>query len=300
MASITFNEPSTGEVSTNNVTALTVKVTGNDSTGIDGESVDGTGVSGYSRNKNGVVGSTGSFHGLSTLPEFSFSGVKGITAAIRGAGVWGESYNNQGNASGVLGVSRVGIGVLGNSGSNDGVHGESESGVGVLGKGKPAGRFEGDVEVTGDIKLLNPMNADCSEDFDILEESIEPGTVMVLNQVGSLQQSYKEYDRKVAGIVSGAGEYRPAMVLGTGQDSQIGRVKKNGKRLPIALIGKVFCKVDARSSPIETGDLLTTSSTKGYAMKANDPGKAFGAVIGKALGSIKEGLGMIPVLVTLQ
>ena len=35
-------------------------------------------------------------------------------------------------------------------------------------------------------------------------------------------------------------------------------------------------------------------------MKAEDPTKAFGAVIGKALGSIKEGLGMIPVLVALQ
>ena len=35
-------------------------------------------------------------------------------------------------------------------------------------------------------------------------------------------------------------------------------------------------------------------------MKAKDPTKAFGAVIGKALGSIQEGLGMIPVLVTLQ
>ena len=65
-------------------------------------------------------------------------------------------------------------------------------------------------------------------------------------------------------------------------------------------MGKVYCKVDARHSSIEIGDLLTTSSTKGHAMKAEDPMKAFGAVIGKALGSIKEGLGMIPVLVALQ
>jgi hypothetical protein len=39
---------------------------------------------------------------------------------------------------------------------------------------------------------------------------------------------------------------------------------------------------------------------KGYAMKADDPMKAFGAVIGKALGSIKDGVGMIPILVALQ
>jgi hypothetical protein len=35
-------------------------------------------------------------------------------------------------------------------------------------------------------------------------------------------------------------------------------------------------------------------------MKAEDQYKAFGAVIGKALGSIKEGFGMIPILVALQ
>ena len=65
-------------------------------------------------------------------------------------------------------------------------------------------------------------------------------------------------------------------------------------------MGKVYCKVDARYAPIQIGDLLTTSFTKGCAMKAEDPMKAFGAVIGKALGSIKDGIGMIPVLVALQ
>jgi hypothetical protein len=36
-----------------------------------------------------------------------------------------------------------------------------------LGKAPVAGYFEGEVHVTGDIKLLN---ADCAEDFDIVEE----------------------------------------------------------------------------------------------------------------------------------
>ena len=53
--------------------------------------------------------------------------------------------------------------------------------------------------------------------------------------------------------------------------------------MPVALVGKVYCKVDASYSPIEVGDLLTTSLTPGHAMKANDHVKAFGAVIGKAL-----------------
>jgi hypothetical protein len=35
-------------------------------------------------------------------------------------------------------------------------------------------------------------------------------------------------------------------------------------------------------------------------MKADDPLKAFGAVIGKALRSMKSGQGMIPILIALQ
>ena len=70
--------------------------------------------------------------------------------------------------------------------------------------------------------------------------------------------------------------------------------------MPIALIGKVYCKVDTSYGAIEVGDLLTTSPTSGHAMKARDPLKAFGAVIGKALRSIENGAGLIPILVSLQ
>lgn len=117
-----------------------------------------------------------------------------------------------------------------------------------------------------------------------------------------MQSSYQEYDKKVAGIVSGAGGYKPALDLTRQDQEQQEQLekKKNKDRLPIALMGNVYCKVDARHSSIEIGDLLTTSSTKGYAMKVEGPMKAFGSVIGKALDSIKDGLGMIPVLVALQ
>jgi hypothetical protein len=71
-------------------------------------------------------------------------------------------------------------------------------------------------------------------------------------------------------------------------------------RATIALVGKVYCKVDADEAPISVGDLLTTSPTCGHAMKAADPMKAFGAVIGKALAGLDEGCGLIPILVTLQ
>jgi hypothetical protein len=71
-------------------------------------------------------------------------------------------------------------------------------------------------------------------------------------------------------------------------------------RVPIALLGKVYCKVDAQYSPIEVGDLLTTASTPGHAMRADEPFKAFDAVIGKALRPLREGQGIIPILAALR
>ena len=60
------------------------------------------------------------------------------------------------------------------------------------------------------------------------------------------------------------------------------------------------CKVDARFGPIEVGDLLTTSPTKGHAQKALEPERAIGAIIGKALAAVPKGRAKIPVIVLLQ
>jgi hypothetical protein len=46
--------------------------------------------------------------------------------------------------------------------------------------------------------------------------------------------------------------------------------------------------------------MLTTSPTEGHAMKACDPARAFGAVIGKALRPLATGIGLIPILIALQ
>ena len=70
--------------------------------------------------------------------------------------------------------------------------------------------------------------------------------------------------------------------------------------MPVALLGKVYCKVDAGYSPVEVGDLLTTSPTPGHAMKAAEPQRAFGSVIGKALRGLEAGQGLIPILIALQ
>jgi hypothetical protein len=148
----------------------------------------------------------------------------------------------------------------------------------------------GDINVTGDIILTG---ADCAEEFDIIDaESAQPGTVMVIDDNGALRPSVKAYDKRVAGIISGAGNLQPGITLG--------RKSECSNRLPIALTGKAYCKVDAEYMSIEVGDLLTTSYTTGHAMKATDAMKSFGAVIGKAIQPLKTGRGIIPILVALQ
>jgi len=148
------------------------------------------------------------------------------------------------------------------------------------------------VHIDGDAGDIILPNADCAEDFDLSElDACEPGSVMVIDGEG-LRECDSAFDKKVAGILSGAGELRPGIILG--------RNRSDKRRRPLALVGKVLCKVDADHAPIEVGDLLTTSSTRGHAMKASDPLKAFGAVIGKALRPLERGRGLIPVLVALQ
>ncbi len=198
-----------------------------------------------------------------------------------------------GDNEGVVGESDGMHAVFGTAHSRfAGVCGVSDAGgVGVHGKGgRLAGLFEGDVEVSGDIRLTN---ADCAEDFTVSSAcDADPGTVMVFDNEGTLCPSHRAYDSRVAGVVSGAGDYKPAIVLD--------RQPLLANRRPIALIGKVACKVDAGFGAIEVGDLLTTSPTPGHAMKTTDPTRAFGAVIGKALRPLTGGRGIIPILVALQ
>ena len=68
---------------------------------------------------------------------------------------------------------------------------------------------------------------------------------MVIQEDGALQQSDHSYDRKVAGVVSGAGDFGPQSFWADWPVNEIG--------VAIALVGKVYCKVDARLSPIEVG-----------------------------------------------
>ena len=162
-------------------------------------------------------------------------------------------------------------------------------GIGTM---NPAAALDvnGDIVASGDVKL---SGADCAEEFDVEEASLlEPGMVLVIGSRDRLLRCSAAYDRRVAGVLSGAGDRRPGIILGT----QAAR----RDRLPIALNGTVYCLVDASYAPVDPGDLLTTSDTPGHAMKAADSARAFGAVLGKALRPLAAGRELMPIIVSLQ
>lgn len=145
------------------------------------------------------------------------------------------------------------------------------------------------LEITG--------GSDLSERFDINAGDLEPEPGMLVSidpaNPGELVLSTTAYDRTAAGVISGAGGVNPGMLMG-----QAGSIA-NGKH-PVALTGRVYCHVDASFGEIEPGDLITTSSTPGHGMKVGDHDQAQGAIIGKAMTGLKEGRGLVLVLVSLQ
>lgn len=141
--------------------------------------------------------------------------------------------------------------------------------------------------------------SDLSEQFEInsIGENLlpQPGMVVSIDpsSPGDLIISSRKYDKRVAGIISGAGGVSTGMLMG-----QEGSIADGDN--PVALTGRVYCMVDASYAPVEPGDMLTTSDTAGHAMKVTDYGKAHGAIIGKAMTSLDEGKGLVLVLVSLQ
>ncbi len=136
--------------------------------------------------------------------------------------------------------------------------------------------------------------SDLAEPFDISGDEVSEGAVVVIDEQnpGHLKLSDSAYDTHVAGVVSGAKGIHPGI-----QMHQEGLLE-GGQN--VALTGRVYVKADTSNGAIHPGDLLTTSGTRGHAMKVTDHAKAGGAILGKAMTGLKDGEGMVLVLVTLQ
>lgn len=164
-------------------------------------------------------------------------------------------------------------------------------GVGVKGK----------VVATGGVTTASP-DEDIAEWTKVSDPSIGPGDVLVIDpkEKRMMMKSDAAYSDKVVGIVSTQPAFIAGYYLGEGKDPLSltpADMIEAGYRM-LALAGQVPCNVSTENGPIEIGDLLTTSSTPGYAMKVTDKVKAVGAIVGKALEPLATGKAKIMVLTT--
>lgn len=125
-------------------------------------------------------------------------------------------------------------------------------------------------------------------------EMYEPGDVLVIDSsaAGRFLKSSTPYATTVTGIYS----TKPGIV-GRRQHTAQEQMKEE---VPMAMTGIVPTRVSAENGPIRPGDLLVTSSKSGYAMKGTDRSQMLGAVIGKAIGYLDSGFGIVEAVVTLQ
>jgi hypothetical protein len=140
--------------------------------------------------------------------------------------------------------------------------------------------------------------SDLSEQFDVsvADRTPEPGMVVVIDpeQPGQLRVATAAYERTVAGVISGAGGVKPGMLMGQRDSAADGQH-------PVALTGRVYVWCDASAGAIGPGDLLTTSSTPGHAMRvAEDQAAPRGCIIGKAMSTLDSGRGLVLVLIQPQ
>lgn len=190
------------------------------------------------------------------------------------------------------------------------IDGSSNVGIGIS---SPSARLE----VNGNLKLSNSSGAsiifqdgtvqstawtgslcggDYAESVDVTGDRThyEPGDVLVVDpdHPGHFLKSANPYSTLVGGIYS----TKPGLI-GRRQTTDL---KARTTEVPMAMVGIVPTKVSAENGPIKIGDLLVTSSTLGYAMKGTDRSLLTGAIVGKALGPLQSGTGVIEVLVSLQ
>lgn len=217
-------------------------------------------------------------------------GVWGRTYAPEGAGVYGNGYNG---ADGVHGVGTAG---------GSGLVGTSEWGTTLMlfGQGSFIAAWrnqtelkfwvDGDGNVRADGTYSSPAN-DLAE-YIPATGSLQPGDVVEIDpdHPGQFRLAATPNSTAVAGVIS----TRPGVSLGAAEPGMEGNAAPQ-----LALAGRVPVKVSFENGTIHPGDLLVASSTPGYAMRA-PVNPAPGTVIGKALGKLDSGTGLIDMLVMLR
>jgi hypothetical protein len=219
-------------------------------------------------------------------------------------------------------VPGYGVAVLGRSQNSTGVIGYGRTGVSAysIDKGPDAvalharctegdefglaARFDGDVWIRG--RIIGESKSGYVLDFAVNDsaEYLSAGDLVAV--VGSTDPLVGNIP--LARVVKANTAYQTGVIGVVDQHVLPGDPLRfddediaSGEHLSVVTHGLFrHVKVDASSGGVHAGDLLVTSPNAGHAMKATDRMQAVGAVIGKALGDLEQGIGGLPVMVTLQ
>lgn len=140
---------------------------------------------------------------------------------------------------------------------------------------------------------LQSASGDVAERFPSAAQ-LAPGSVVSIDPAagGKVVAASRAYDRRVAGVVSGAKDYNPGITLRA--DDAVKQA------VPVTLTGTVYALASNVNGAIRAGDLLTTSNVPGHAMRATDGDRAHGAIVGKALEDLHGDRGLVMILASLQ
>jgi hypothetical protein len=266
-----------------------VHAVGNGGWGVHGDAPATAGVRG-----DGKVGVEGDGQ------DTGVSGISGSGVGVRavGGGVWAQSAAlradntnpSQGVAAYFTNQSDFANTHLYNSGTGEILVLQSNGGrfLSAMGSGwdtKFRMEYNGNAYADGS---WNSGGADLAEMLPAVP-GLTPGDVLAIGRDGLLHRAAGRFAANVAGVYS----TQPGFVGGQpADDATAGTV-------PLAIVGVVPVRASAENGAIAPGDLLVVADTAGHAMRAGaDPPQ--GSVIGKALGSLDSGTGMIRMLASLQ
>ena len=261
--------------------------------GVVGQAPDGIGVSGISSDVGGVGGRFSNSTGVALYAENN--GQARTQAALRVT----NTQSSGGMAAYVTNNSNFATSHFSNGGTGEVLYlqngGTNTAGTGGGDFIKAVNEAENDVQfrvtTAGQVIADVGFGASGADFAELLpaKPGLSAGDVLVIGEDGELTLSSQPYQTTVAGVYS----TQPGFLGGQPvQGEKAGHV-------PLAVVGVVPVKASAENGPIRPGDLLTTSTRPGHAMRAGDNPPA-GAVLGKALGSLKDGAGVVQMLVVLH
>lgn len=271
-----------------------------------------------------------------TTLSSAYQPTTGIGIAINRASVPTLALKNSGGPSLLIEAGNVGIGTSGPSTKLhivDNSAGASvivnQAGAGYIQEWQQGGNQMAAIRNDGYIKMQLTTNnnqglcwvadgstdmiVDCSsaptdlaENFGTSDPSIEAGDLVVAD--GQAQQVPDPHTpgkiTSKAYIKKAVGAYQPQLigVVSTSPNQLYGDdglFNDSENPRPVSLAGRVPTKVSTENGTIKTGDLLTSSSTPGVAMKATHPGQVIGRAlqdyssdnVGKIIVLIKVGFG---------